>query len=107
LSVLAALFCVFQLALIAVEGVRRSLARLGELGRKEGFHAIVMGPMTPGTVAIIAEAGLPCYNTYERLPAGTWPVEWYVHFMHPRTGGHRLLAESLAAEFERLGWLAP
>jgi len=89
------------------EGVRRSFARLGELARKEGFHAIVMGPMNPATVAIVAEAGLPSYNTYEKLPAGTWPVEWYVHFMHPRKGGHHLLAESLAAEFDRLGWLAP
>ena len=34
-------------------------------------------------------------------------MEWYVHFMHPRKGGHHLLAESLAAEFDRLGWLAP
>lgn len=88
------------------EGVRRSLARLRELAAKEGFHAIVFGPINPDTVTIVAEAGLPYYNTLEKLPVGTWPEEWYVHFMHPRAGGHRLLAQSLAAEFDRLGWLA-
>jgi len=87
------------------EGVRRSLARLRELAAKEGFHAIVFGPLEPDSVAILAAVGLPYYNTLEKLPVGTWPEEWYVHFMHPRKGGHHLLAESLASEFDRLGWL--
>ena len=89
------------------EGVRRSLTRLRELAAKEGFHTIIFGPFKPGTVAIIAEVGLLSFNTYKKLPKGTWPPEYNVHFMHPSAGGHRLLAQSLAAEFERQGWLDP
>jgi len=88
-----------------VEGVRRSLQRLRELAAKEGFHVLVLGPLKKGSEALVAEVGLPSYNTYQKLPKGTWPAEYNVHFMHPAAGGHRLLAESLAGEFERRGWL--
>jgi hypothetical protein len=87
------------------EGVRRSFGRLRELAKERGFHVIVMGPMKPNAEKIVADAGLTFYNTAVRLPVGTWPEEWYVHFMHPRKGGHHLLAESLASEFDKLGWL--
>ncbi len=89
------------------EGVRRSLVRLHELAAQEGFHVLVFGALKKDYEAIVAEAGLPAYNTYQKLPKGTWPAEYNVHFMHPAAGGHRLLAESLAGEFERRGWLAP
>ena len=90
-----------------VEGVRRSLLRLRDLAAKEGFQVLVLGPLKQRSEAIVAEAGLPAYNTYQKLPKGTWPEAYNVHFMHPAAGGHRLLAESLAEEFERRGWLAP
>ena len=86
-------------------GVRRSLERLRDLAAREGFHAIVFGPMEPHSVALCREVGLPYYNTIEKIPAGTWPKEWAVHWMHPRAGGYRLIAEHLVAEFERLGWI--
>jgi lysophospholipase L1-like esterase len=90
-----------------VKGVRQSLLRLRELAAKEGFHVVVFGPLKKGSEAMVAEVGLPAYNTYEKLPKGTWPAEYNVHFMHPAAGGHRLLAQSLAGEFERRGWLLP
>lgn len=88
-------------------GVRRSLSRLRELAAKEGFHVIVFGPLKKASSSIVDEVGLFAYNTYTKLPKGTWPAEYNVHFMHPGAGGHRLLAQSLAAEFERQGWLGP
>ena len=90
-----------------VEGVRRSLLRLRELAAKEGFHVLFLGPLKTRSDALVAEVGLPAYNTYQKLPKGTWPAEYNVHFIHPAAGGHRLLAESLAGEFERRGWLVP
>jgi lysophospholipase L1-like esterase len=88
-------------------GVRRSLARLRKLAAREGFRAIVFGPLAPRSVAICREVGIPYYNTLEKIPAGTWPKEWAVHFIHPRAEGYRLLARHLVAEFERLGWIRP
>ena len=87
-------------------GVRRSFERLRDLAAQQDFHVIVMGPIKPPGVKILDEVGLTYYNTAVRLPVGTWPEEWYVHFMHPRKGGHHLLAQSLEKEFDRLGWLA-
>lgn len=89
------------------EGVRRTLARLRDLAAREGFHAIVFGPLEPQSEAVCRAVGIPYYNTLEKIPAGTWPAEWAVHFMHPRAGGYRLIAEHLVAEFERRGWIRP
>ena len=87
------------------DGVRQAFKDLRELADSNGFHALLFGPLKKTELALAEEAGLPCYNTLKEIPAGTYPEEWSVHFMHPRPEGHRVLAEKLAAELDRRGWL--
>lgn len=88
-----------------VPGVRKALDELRELGKSGGFRVLVFGPMRAEAVTICHELGLDYFNTYERVDASKYPADYAVHFIHPSAGGHRVLAEHLQAELQRLGWL--
>ena len=90
-----------------VEGVRRSMRELKEIAEREGLNVLVIGAMRAEAVEVCKTVGLPYYNTRERIRADEYPVEYYVHAIHPRPGGHRVIAERLEQEFEMRGWLEP
>ncbi len=88
-------------------GLRQAFSELKQLGDERGFRVLVFGPLGQGVRELLKGLGLPYYNTRAHVDAGRYPPEWKVHFMHPSAEGHRVLAEHLAAELDRLGWLAP
>jgi hypothetical protein len=88
-----------------VKGVTRSLRELQDHGGTHGFKILVFGPMDEGIIGICQRLGLPYVNTVEAIPSGLYPQEWGVHMMHPRPEGHRVIANCLHSELERLGWL--
>lgn len=88
-----------------VSGVKKALLEVRELGNAHGFHVLVFGSMRKEAVGICRELGLDYFNTRERVDASKYPSDYAVHFMHPAGGGHRVLAEHLQAELQRLGWL--
>jgi hypothetical protein len=89
------------------EGVRRSLKGLLEMSRKAGFKVFVVGNMNADAVKIMQDLGLPYFNIRERIGLDQYPEEYAVHAMHPRAGGHRVIAECLERELDARGWLAP
>jgi lysophospholipase L1-like esterase len=88
-----------------VEGVRRTFQDLMALSREHGFQILVFGPMRKEAVVICRELSLPHFNTLEKIGPTEYPKEYYVHFIHPRPGGHRVLAERMEAELVSRGWL--
>lgn len=88
-----------------VDGVTRAFADLKALGQEHGFHVLVMGPMQKEARQICERLSIRTYNTWDRIPEDAYPGEYKVHFMHPRAGGHRVLAECLEKELVELGWL--
>ena len=88
-----------------IAGVTQAFADLKAMGAKHGFRVLAMGPMQKEAQQICDRVGVPCYNTWDRIPEKAYPEEYMVHFMHPRAGGHRVLAECLEKEFTALGWL--
>ncbi len=89
------------------EGVRRAFLELKALGEKHGFHILVFGPMGEVVRGLCREIGLPYFNTVEKIPEKKYPEEYAIHFMHPRPGGHRVLAEHMERELDARGWLSP
>jgi hypothetical protein len=89
------------------EGVRQAFGDLKKLGRQNDFRILVFGPMRPEAVQICRELGIECFNTRERIPKEKYPREYLVHFIHPRPGGHRVLAEYLEQELQRRGRITP
>ena len=88
-----------------IDGVSQAFADLKALGKQFGFKVLVMGPMQKEAQQICDRLGILCYNTWDRIPENAYPAEYKVHFMHPRAGGHRVLAECIEKEFTALGWL--
>ena len=88
-----------------VAGVRKALVELRDLGRRHGFHVLVFGSMRKEAVDICRDIGVNYFNIKERIDKRKYPSNYSIHFMHPAPGGHRVLAEHLQAELERLGWL--
>lgn len=88
-----------------MDGVRRSLIRARELAAQHSFHLIVMGPLKSNIREILTELNIEYFNTFERINAADYPKEYAVHFMHPRPGGHAVIAEKLAGDLENRGWL--
>lgn len=87
------------------EGVRNSFLRLKKMGEREGFRILVAGPMYHEIVDILREIDLPFLNFYKAMPADEYPEEYAIHFMHPRPGGHRVIAEHLEQFLDEAGWL--
>ena len=87
--------------------VAAALRELSALSREHGFKVLVFGPMDDQVIGLCRQMKIDCFNTLAKVDASAYPAEWAVHFMHPRPEGHRVLAEHLARELERLGWLTP
>lgn len=87
-------------------GVREALERLKALGNERGFHVLVMGPIKSHVAGIIKDLDLPTFNTYDKINAADYPKEYAIHFMHPRPGGHAVIAEKLAEDLAQRGWLS-
>jgi len=90
-----------------VAGVRRALQDMRELSRTHDFHLLIFGPLGPEILRLCREVGVDYYNTFEKIPGGIYPDDFAIHFMHPRPGGHRVLAEYLERELAERGWLNP
>lgn len=90
-----------------IGGLRQAFFELKDMSEERGFRVLVFGPVGRGIRELLKAIGLPYYNTRAHIDATRYPPEWKVHFMHPSAEGHRVLAEHLAAELDRLGWLAP
>jgi lysophospholipase L1-like esterase len=88
-----------------IEGVTRAFGDLQTLGRAHSFNVLVMGSMQKEAQKICDKLSMACYNTWDRIPQSAYPKEYQVHFMHPRAGGHRALAECLEQELVQRGWL--
>ncbi len=88
-----------------IEGVTEAFRELQALGRERGFRILVIGPMQKEAHQICDQLSVPCYNTWDHIPETAYPGEYRVHFMHPRAGGHRVLAECLEQEMVKQGWL--
>lgn len=88
-----------------MDGVRRALARLQEMSREHSFRLIVLGPLKSNIREILNELGIEYFNTVEKINAADYPKEYAVHFMHPRPGGHAVIAEKFAEDLDRRGWL--
>jgi len=88
-----------------VEGVKSSFLELMELARTKGFKVVVMGPMNSDAQDIFKEIGIPFYNTKERIDASKYPSDYSIYFMHPKAGGHRVLASTLEQDLRDRGWL--
>jgi lysophospholipase L1-like esterase len=87
-----------------ITGVRNEFAELKALGEKNGFQLLVIGPMQKEVLKILSDLEIVHYNTYNRIAANEYPADYYVHAMHPRAGGHRVLAERLEREMKERGW---
>ncbi len=88
-------------------GVTEAFMDLKRLGEEHGFRVLVFGPMNENVTSICDAAGLSYFNTKKEIPDDLYPLEWAVHFMHPRAEGHRVLAEHLEKTLEERGWLTP
>jgi len=88
-----------------MDGVRRALTRLQEISREKSFRLIVLGPLKTNIKDILNELGIEYFNTFEKINASDYPKEYAVHFMHPRPGGHAVIAGKFAEDLERRGWL--
>jgi hypothetical protein len=95
-------------------GVRAAMAELKALGAKHGFKILVFGPMRKPTPKapndiekILKELGLEYVDTFAKVDASKYPENFYVHAMHPRDGGHRVLGELLVKELDARGGLKP
>ncbi|MBN1270274.1 MAG: hypothetical protein JXB04_11855 [Kiritimatiellae bacterium] len=87
------------------EGVRRALTELRELGKENGFQVLLVGPMGKRIVRACEELDIACLNTLTEIKAEDYPKDYAVHFMHPRPGGHRVIAEHLERFLDQKGWL--
>lgn len=90
-----------------VDAVRGQLGELRQLGEKNHFEILFVGPLRPNILGLLKEQKIPYISTLEAIPMGTVPEDWHVHDIHPRKDGHRAIGELLAREIEKRGWLKP
>lgn len=88
-----------------VEGARQALFRLKQLAQSNGFHVLVSGPLNEHILPLVREVDLPYLNTFEKVRAQDYPEEYEVHYMHPRPGGHAVIAETILRELVDRGYL--
>lgn len=86
------------------EGVMKAFIRLKELSEKEGFKVMAVGLLKKKERAMLKEAGIDFYTLLE-IPKGTYPEEYALYFMHPRPGGHAVIAEKIETFLDDKGWL--
>lgn len=87
------------------EGVKRNLLRLKKLARQHSFKILVFGPLKEKILNICREVGVDFYDTFKEILPDKYPREYGVHFMHPSSKGHRVLAEHLESYLSQKGWL--
>ena len=92
---------------LEVSGVRHALQDMKQLGHDNDFRLLVFGPLGQKIMDLCREVGVDYYNTCEKIPGGTYPDNYAIHFMHPAPAGHRVLAEYLERELAARGWLKP
>ena len=97
----------FHKAGVDAAGVRQALTALKARGEREGYRVYAIGNMRPEAVQIFRELDIPFFNVRERIGKDEYPENFYLHSIHPRPGGHAVLAQRLEAELEALGWLKP
>jgi len=90
-----------------VKGVSDALDRLRVLADRHGFQVLFFGPLKGEILKIIQASGLPYLNTFDAIDASLYPSDYEVHYMHPRPGGHAVIAQSLEREMDRRNWLPP
>lgn len=90
-----------------VKGVQQAMGDLNNLSRQNGFRLLVFGPMDERIVKICQDAGISYYNTLDKIPAGKYPKEYAIHYMHPRKEGHAVLAKALEKYLTEQNWLKP
>jgi hypothetical protein len=88
-------------------GVTAALRDLKAMGAENGFEVLVFGPMEKDIKSICDEVGVAYCSTLDEIPVDKYPLEWAVHFMHPRAPGHKVLAELLGKQLQERGWLDP
>jgi len=93
-------------AMAGEDAVEKAFTEILNMGKQDGFHVLVFGPICQQAIHICQRTGMPYFNTRERIPMDAYPPEYCVHFMHPHPGGHRVLAEYLEKELESRHWLA-
>ena len=90
-----------------VSAVRDQIGALQQLGEREKFKVLFVGPLRTNILAILKDQHIPYINTFEAFKPGSVPPEWCLHEIHPRKEGHRAIGEYLAKDLEQRGWLTP
>lgn len=78
------------------EGMRRTLTELKALSAEHGFKILFFGPMHKEIREICRDAGIEYCNTLDELPPDKYPKKYWIHRMHPKPEGHKILGEHLA-----------
>jgi lysophospholipase L1-like esterase len=87
-------------------GVERALAELKELSRAHDFQPVMFGALTNIVTTFCDELSIPYYDLHAAISRDRYPKEDYaVHWIHPRSKGHAVLAEHLEGYLETLGWI--
>ncbi len=88
-----------------VAGARSALHEYKRLSVEHGFRLLLFGAMRGDICAICDDLKIDYVNLRSHIPAGTYPPEYGVHFMHPRPDGHRVLAEELERVLRAKNWI--
>ncbi len=88
------------------EGMRKTLAELKALADEHKFKVLLFGPMHLDIMELCRDAGIEYFNTLKEIPPERYPKTYWIHRMHPRPEGHRVLAENLERALDGRGWLA-
>lgn len=86
-------------------GLEKAFMKFKRLRDEHGFHLLFFGPIGKHVRVLLDKAGIPYFNTYEKVPARAYPKEWLVNYMHPSREGHAVLAEKLEQHLADLGWI--
>jgi len=86
-------------------GLEKAFKEFASLRDEHDFHLIFFGPIGKEVRLLLDKAGIHYFNTYEKVPARSYPKEWLVNYMHPSAEGHEVLARSLARHLVELGWI--
>ena len=90
-----------------IERVRVALTELKTMADQNGFKVLVYGPMKSIIRKLCERTELPYSSTYDLIPDDLYPREYEVHYMHPNTNGHSVLAKHLEDDLVKRGWLPP
>lgn len=78
---------------------------LQSLCKQEGIHLLFFGALNDRIEPILYERSIEYVNTRAEVDPTPYPEEWYIHDIHPREDGHRVLGEHLLKQLKRRNWL--